>query len=45
MLFTYGLGKNWSLELDYYRTDLTTTHSDSLVKTENLFQVDLNFKF
>ena len=45
ILFTYGLGKNWALELDYYRTDLTTTHSDSRVKTENLFQADLNFKF
>ena len=45
ILFTYGLGKNWTVELDYYRTDLTTTHSDSLVKTENLFQADLNFKF
>ncbi len=45
ILLTYGLGKNWSLELDYYRTDLTTTHSDSLTKTENLFQADLNFKF
>lgn len=41
MLFTYGLGKNWNLELDYYRTALTTARS----KTENLFQADLNFKF
>ncbi|MCM8796205.1 MAG: putative porin [Candidatus Omnitrophica bacterium] len=41
VLFTYGLGKNWNLELDYYRTDLTSTPD----KTENLFQVDLNFKF
>jgi hypothetical protein len=45
ILFTYGLGKNWSLDLDYYRTDLTTTHADTAAKTENLFQADLNFKF
>lgn len=41
VLLTYGLGKNWNLELDYYRTDLTSTPD----KTENLFQADLNFKF
>ena len=45
LLLTYGLGKNWSLELDYYRTDLTTTHANTAAKTENLFQADLNFKF
>ncbi|MEK6567298.1 MAG: putative porin [Candidatus Omnitrophota bacterium] len=45
LLLTYGLGKNWSLDLDYYRTDLTTTHADTAAKTENLFQADLNFKF
>ena len=45
LLLTYGLGKNWSLELDYYRTDLTTTHADTAAKTENIFQADLNFKF
>lgn len=45
LLLTYGLGKNWSLDLDYYRTDLTTTHADIAAKTENLFQADLNFKF
>lgn len=36
-----ALGKNWSLDFDYYRTDLTSTKD----KTEDLFQVDLNFKF
>lgn len=41
VLLTYGLGKNWNLELDYYRTNLTSTPD----KTENLFQADLNFKF
>ena len=41
VLLTYGLGKNWNLELDYYRTNLTSTPN----KTENLFQADLNFKF
>ncbi|MCM8831675.1 MAG: putative porin [Candidatus Omnitrophica bacterium] len=41
VLFSYGLNKNLSLDLDYYRTNLSSTSS----KTENLFQVDLNFKF
>ncbi|MCM8786952.1 MAG: putative porin [Candidatus Omnitrophica bacterium] len=41
ILLAYGLSKNLSLEFDYYRSDLTSTSN----KTENLFQVDLNFKF
>lgn len=44
-LLTLGLSKNVSLDLDYYRSDLTTAHKDTLVKVENLFQADLNFKF
>ena len=44
VLFTYGLNKNMNLELDYYRSDLTSANPDT-GKVENLFQADLNFKF
>jgi hypothetical protein len=46
-ILSYGLGKNWSIDLDYYCSDLSTSSlSDDLTqKTEHLFQVDLNFKF
>jgi polyhydroxyalkanoate synthesis regulator phasin len=40
ILLTYGLNKNVNLELDYYRSNLTSTR-----KIENLIQADLNFKF
>lgn len=45
---SYGLGKNWSLDLDYYLSQLTNNPSDAsagLLKTEHLFQADLNYKF
>lgn len=46
---SYGLGKNLSLDLDYYLSRLTTTNVVSAnpdqLNTENLFQADLNWKF
>jgi hypothetical protein len=45
---SYGLGKNWSIDLDYYLSQLTNAPMDAtagMLKTENLFQADINFKF
>lgn len=45
--FSYGLGKNWTVDLDYYLTTLTSATDDTTgqLKTENLIQLDLNWKF
>ncbi len=40
-IFSLGLSKNVSLDIDYYNVDLINDKS----KTENLVQVDLNVKF
>ncbi|MBF0215908.1 MAG: putative porin [Candidatus Omnitrophica bacterium] len=45
-----GLGKNWSLDLDYYRNALvhgsnTGTTDTNRQRIEHLFQANMNFKF
>jgi len=42
---SYGLGKNWTLDLDYYLSGLTASPGANDHKMENLFQADINFKF
>lgn len=39
-VFKYGLDKNWSLALDYYDSERLDINAK-----ENVFQVDLNYKF
>jgi polyhydroxyalkanoate synthesis regulator phasin len=45
IVFSYGLGKNWYLALDYYITNTITEYSGRNNNEEKLFQCDLNFKF
>ena len=44
---SYGLAKNWTFDLDYYLSTLTSAQNDTAgqLKTENLIQADLDWKF
>ena len=45
VIFSYGLGKNWTVDFDYYHSGLTASPGADDHKIENLFQADINFKF
>jgi opacity protein-like surface antigen len=47
VILSFGLSKNWTLDLDYYLTNLTSAVSDvdASQKKEHLIQADLNYKF